>query len=97
MACSENSICGGLRRLVLLHVCIYRSAPARLTAHPHLKLPLQAIVHSTRNFRIRFKNSGIVVEFSINRSFAENKTYQGYSLHRSSTDDMIELEKEIET
>jgi hypothetical protein len=31
-------------RLALLHACICTSAPARLTNHPHLELPLHAIV-----------------------------------------------------
>ena len=30
--------------LALLHVCIYTSAPARLTNHPHLRLPLHTII-----------------------------------------------------
>jgi hypothetical protein len=30
--------------LALLHACICTSAPARLTNHPHLELPLHAIV-----------------------------------------------------
>jgi hypothetical protein len=35
--------------------------------------PLQAVVHFTHNFQIRFGNYGIVAEYSITCSFAENQ------------------------
>jgi hypothetical protein len=57
-ACSGSLICGGLLRHALLDVCIYASAPARLAAHPHLKLPLHAVVHSPRSAQLFCRASG---------------------------------------
>jgi hypothetical protein len=74
LLCSANGvfgkhICGVLPRLALLHVCIYTSAPARLTAHPHLSLPLHAIIHSHRDPRYVPGIAGIGEEYSIGLCF----------------------------
>jgi len=65
-----NRICGGLFRLALLHVCIYTSAPARLTVHPHLLLPLHAFVHPLRDCGALLQSRnrrGIYVDFALTR------------------------------
>jgi hypothetical protein len=57
--------------LALLHVCIYTSAPARLTNHPHLRLPLHAIVRlHAAALSYLAESADIASELSIGLCFA---------------------------
>jgi len=60
-ACSENSICGGLLRLVPSDVHSVRLRSTKLAAHPHLRVPLQAAVH-LHPFSCTLRKTGIDAE-----------------------------------
>jgi hypothetical protein len=62
--------------LALLHACICTSAPAKLTNHPHLELPLHAIVRlhaAALNYLV--ESADIASEYSIGLYATQSANY----------------------